>query len=390
MTRLLAILLLFCCIVLVAQARDYIALSTSAADVQAAVSACANGDRAIVPSGSATWSTTVANGNDGTHTNVILVGGGGTNGVTTITQGGSAMLFEFFGTFTIKNFTWVPTQYQVLWGKTHCESNNFFRVCSNIVLDASGSAGIATYNSGEGGGLIDNNYFAFTTEDVWTVIGNGDGPDIYAPGYSVPVGNYAYTITYGTTNYLYIEHNIVTSSDTGGSRPDGPLDAYGGAKFVMRYNSFTNCGMGGWHGTDSGSYISTYGYEVYGNFMWYTNIGNHWDVAWDSRGGTGMIFSNTIAGQASSLPNNLGGFKMWNVRADGSCSGNCSFWGGSTGNGYDGTGGSPYTGYPSMGCQGYTGPIGGYVLTGSGSSSNDGSFSHLYLGEYFCRWADAD
>ena len=219
------------------------------------------------------------------------------------------MLFEFFWHIHNKEFYWVPTEYQFYWGKTHCESNNFFRVCSNIVLDASGSAGIATYNSGEGGGLIDNNYFAFTTGDVWTVIGNGDGPDIYAPGYSVPVGNYAYTITYGTTNYPYIEHNIVTSSDTGGSRPDGPLDAYGGAKFVMRYNSFTNSGMGGWHGTDSGSYISTYGYEVYGNFMWYTNIGNHWDVAWDSRGGTGMIFSNTIAGQASSLPNNLGGSK---------------------------------------------------------------------------------
>jgi hypothetical protein len=342
------------------------ASSTSATDVQNAVNTANNGDTVVVPSGSATWSSTVT-----VNKGINLIGGGGTSGVTTISQGSSAgtilNITSPAGTSTtVSDFTWIEqngSAYRFI--VCSCNTNSFWRFCSNQVYCING---MFIYGSGEGAGLIDNNYFQFGQQDVWSVWGNGGGAPIYGDGGNA-VGNWAYGTSYGKTNYVYIEHNTVYSTSTAGARPDGPLEGYGGAKFVVRYNSTTNCGLGGWHGTDSGSYISPHSYEIYGNYFYYTSLPYAWDLVWNSRGGTGLVFSNTVAG--ITVP--LSGFAMQNYRAPGSVcqqTGNCGPWDWMTGsNPYDGN--SDSTGYPGLGQQGETGPIGGYVLTGAGSSSTE-------------------
>lgn len=364
-TRILTILLLFCCIVLSAQARDYIALSTSAANVQAAVSACANGDRAIVPSGSAIWSTTVSITNG-----ITLIGGGGTNGVTAIAQGGGDMteILDVSGTTgfstVINGFQWTetyPNSATACFIELHGANNTFIRFCSNQVLNC--TSGIKIDNTGEGTQLVDNNYWTLDFNDCWEVYGNNDGAAIYgnSGGVSSQVGNWGHGTTYGGTNYCFIEHNGTYSTYTGLSPTDGPLEAYGGAMFVLRYNFMTN-GVGGWHGQDSGGYTSTHSYEIYKNYCYFEYLnGNVHSDAFNSRGGTGLIWSNTFAG--ITVPKY--DFLMQNYRGEGE-----SFtpWGTMTGsNPYDGN--TDGTGYPGLGQQGETGPIGGYVLTGSGGSS---------------------
>jgi hypothetical protein len=340
------------------------AASPSATDVQAAINTANSGDTVIIPAGSATWSSTI------TVSGITLIGGGGTGGTTTITEGSSAGPILSVNAVaghstTVENFTWIEQNASARLMTFSCSSNAFWRFCSNNV---SCNNGLWIYNSGEGSGLVDNNNFTFGTGDTWNIWGPQNNAQVCGSGGDY-IGNWAYGVNYGATNYVYVEHNSVTSTDTGASRPDGPLEGYQSAKFVVRYNTFTNCGIGGWHGTDSGGLISPHSYEIYGNYCWYTAAVPQWDVCFDSRGGTGLVYSNTIAGVAGHLPYN--GFKMWNVRADGSCSGNCGFWGNSTGTPYDGTGSSPYTGYPSAQCQGYTGPVGGYITTCSGSSSTE-------------------
>jgi hypothetical protein len=338
------------------------AVSPSATDVQAAINTANSGDTVIVPAGSATWSSTI------TVSGITLIGGGGTGGTTTITEGSSAgpilNVNAAAGHSTVvENFTWIELNSSAVLMKLFCASNSFFRFCSNNVTCING---LWIYNSGEGAGLIDNNQFQFGQGDVWSIFGSDDGATIYGDS-GHGVGNWAYGTSYGATNYVFIEHNTVTSSATGGARPDGPLEGYKGAKFVIRYNSTTNCGLGGWHGTDSGSYISTHSYEIYGNYFYYGSLPYTWDLVWNSRGGTGLVFSNTVAG--ITVPAN--GFAIQNYRAPGSVcqqTGNCGPWGWMTGsNPYDGN--TDSTGYPGLGQGGTTGPVGGYVLTGTGANS---------------------
>ncbi len=262
------------------------AASTSATDVQAAINSASAGDTVIVPSGSATWSSTVT-----ITKGITLVGGGNTGGTTTITQGGganTAMLSVSPNTgasVTVKNFTFVesyndnPTSSFIQW---RSQPNSFWRCCSNIITCI---GGMSVFGSDVGTGLIDNNNFTFAQNDCVSIFGTGDGTSAWN-----------YGTTYGTTNYVFFEHNIVNSTDTSVYLPDGVIDCYGGAKFVFRYNIITNAGWG-WHGCDSGGYRSTHSYEIYENTVVYNGANPpYWAYVFNSRGGTGLVWSNTVIG----------------------------------------------------------------------------------------------
>lgn len=363
MTRLLAILLLFCCIVLVAQARDYIALSTSAANVQAAVSACANGDRAIVPSGSATWSATV------TITNgITLIGGGGTNGVTTITQGASAGQcilsvnvttlpwavigggFDFVESYSVGSGEAAPNTYIKLQGN--------YRFCSNTIDTLAGGAGITLYTS-----------YSYTNElvdDCFVKEGQANTFSPYGEGFA----RWNYGPDWGGRHKVYIENcNGYCTSDV--FINDGFIDGYNGAAVAIRNCTITNSCVGGMHGADSSgtSFASGHSAEIYSNtFVYNTANSPYWVSLFQFRGGTALIHDNSIVGYVGYSNDKLIALQYFRI-SNTSDIGNWPVFPSTLWDTYAGP--SP-TGYPGFEQPGTTGP---YTL----GSPNTQTLSPVYI-----------
>lgn len=333
-----------------AHAATYTAASTSSADVTTAIGLSSDGDTVIVPTGSATWSSTVT-----VTKGITLFGGGGTNGVTTITQGGSAgqcilSLVPVNKSVTVKGFTWVEANADSATAGFIVIDGSFVRFCSNTVINATGAGGgISVFGTDIYPGLFDNNNCSFAGNNILNIFGTGTGSNAWTQG-----------TTYGTTNYFYIEHNVVNSSDTTVYLPDGFVDCYGGAKFVVRYNNLTNSTFG-WHGTDSGGYRAPHSYEVYGNTFTFTGANPpYWGDVINSRGGTGLVFSNTLVNWLAGGEGHSA-FLMQYYREDTSY----SPWG-QFPNSYDGwQAGQTPTGYPGLDQQGRTGPTYFYATNSS-------------------------
>jgi hypothetical protein len=355
--------------------KDVPATGSDSGPVLLAINTALDGDRVVVPSGVSTWNATISKY---PMPSITIIAGGGTNGTTTLTQNMAGPFFDFQpkkgGSVTIKGFNFIEgnPSTSVSTMTVNCTSNSFWRICNNN-FDC--QQGIFVYNAGSGAGLIDNNYFKFYDNgDIWKIFGdsnqNGDGAPLYGAG-GVRIGNWAYGVNYGSTNCVVIEHNTAFSTATA-QTPDGPLEAYEGAKFVVRYNSLTNCGQGGWHGTDSGGAIAPHSWELYLNDYYYINsFCSAWIKIFDSRGGTGLVWSNTAHGFVPKY-----GFQMTSYRWGGANSlcattlNNCSPWGNMTGsNPYDGN--TNADGWPGLAQNGTTGPLGGYVVTGLGTSSSE-------------------
>ena len=129
--------------------------------------------------------------------------------------------------------------------------------------------------------LIDNCNFSTTSSNTaWGIAFVGDGP-----GNST--WNWDNTDSdLGTADFHFVEY--CTFTWTGGNA-DSAIDAYAGAKFVARHNTLYNIEFG-WHGTDSGNYVSPLAFEVYDNT--YIDTGNA-ARALIARGGSGVIYNNT-------------------------------------------------------------------------------------------------
>lgn len=97
---------------------------------------------------------------------------------------------------------------------------------------------------------------------------------------------------YGTSNALYVENcfftNVVPNSSSSAA-----MDGLAGARVVFRYNTVKNTFWAN-HGTESGQrYRSERSYEIYENIF---NDNQGFVCALQTRGGTGVIFNNTVNG----------------------------------------------------------------------------------------------
>lgn len=140
------------------------------------------------------------------------------------------------------------------------------------VTGASPGCGIGA----RGVGVIDHCRF----ENVYTAVaafGDGDA-------------SWERPLALGSCDAVYIEDNEMNNTEIVG---DGATDAYGGARYVFRHNHVVNA-RAGHHGLDSGGYRSPHSFEIYNNVFEWT-VDNSW-YTWRSRGGTGVIFGNTITG----------------------------------------------------------------------------------------------
>lgn len=313
-----------------ASATTYNAASCSSTHVQAAINSATDGDTVTVPAGSCTWSTVV------TITNGIRLIGAGID-QTVITQGIAGPILTITGNGQyqqVNGFTWTGNAGAHYAGMIQFTGSSgpyrFFNNKISCVWPA-----IAAYGTDTRSSLIDSNQCLATGGNFVAIFGTTNA--------------WTYGTTYGSTNTCCIEHNQITMTGIG----DGAIDCYNGAKWVFRYNNLTNA-MIGWHGCDSGSYRSPHSFEIYGNTFVWTNGGYYAGI--QSRGGTGLIYSNNFVGTFGGSAIYLQYFRYGG--ASSICAsdlGNCPPWGSMTGtNRYDGN--TLGDGYPGLDQTGRTGP----------------------------------
>lgn len=269
-------------------AADFTAASCSNANVQSSINSASTGDRVIVPSGSCTWTSTVTISSKG----ITLVGAGiGSTNITDQGSGGAAL--DISGTSAtnfvdVSGFTFIKSTDHssgiIQFDGTQATVG--FRFHHNRILHgASGSRGIEIVNVY---GLIDHVTFDVTAtsgsiQNV-SIFGSSDGSD----GGFTP---WTRALSFGTNNAVYIEDCAFNYAV--GAQAEDSIDAYGGARFVIRHNTFLNITVG-FHGNDSGDRRSAFSHEVYSNT--FTNNSSTTLRGGTVRGGTGVWHDNTYGG----------------------------------------------------------------------------------------------
>lgn len=289
------------------------AASCSSSHVQAAIDSASTGDTVLVPSGSCTWTSTVSIANKG----ITLQGAGinltnitdqGAGGAALIVSGASATNFV-----NISGITFIKSASHP-WGMIQISGARFsvaFRFHHNRLLTpSSGSRGI---NVSDVYGLIDHNVI-----DATASTGSIQSISIFGSNVGTDGGYTPWTqpLALGSINAVYVEDNVITynTSNTG---TEDSLDAYSGARFVVRHNQINNISMGH-HGTDSGAMRSPVSFEVYDNI--FTNNSTKRIRGWTVRGGTGVFFNNTYGGTVQT------GWYDIALLLYRACSSNFSYW----------------------------------------------------------------
>jgi len=279
-------------------------------DVQAAVTAASTGDVIIVAPGNCSWTSTVTV----TGKALTIVGGG--RGVTNVTCNGSGRCLNITASPTnfveVSEITFIDGTGNVD-GAINVGGTQFsvaFRLHHNTFSQAvAGARLIATQDVY---GLIDHNNFNTPSVSSQAIairggsIGGADG------GY-IP---WTQPLTLGSNKAVYIEDNTFTRTATNFNAEDA-IDAYSGARLVLRFNTFTNA-HAGFHGTDSGLIRSPVSFEIYNNT--YTNSTTVSISGGRARGGTGVIFNNTWSHSSTGTWND---FQLLVYRA---CSPDASSW----------------------------------------------------------------
>lgn len=131
--------------------------------------------------------------------------------------------------------------------------------------------------------VIDGNRFYSATSHLGVVVYGGS---------KNTVGSWADTLSLGYpsgTSFAFIENNVFVNAG---------IDGDTGARYVIRYNNFTNSGISA-HGQEVSvalSWRSTHGWEIYGNYF-NSTVSQSFQI--NIRGGTGVIWGNSFNGEES-------------------------------------------------------------------------------------------
>jgi hypothetical protein len=303
------------------------AASCSQSDVQAAINTASDGDIVKVPPGTCKWTSTVTIPNikgislqgAGIDSTIIQDGVGATASILDITTSNSNEMVRVTG-FTFDNEGQAKSG---LYSQIYIDGDaQQFRI-DHCKIDDLGTTGrgIIIYSTGgsELYGVIDNCTFNAPRD------GSIQGLAVFggAPHDDAAWGR---ALTLGTDKAVYIEDCTFNYSYDN----DGVLNAYGGARFVLRY-----CTVYGTlpenHGCDSGEYRSTFSYEIYENT--FNADGVSVSFAFENRGGTGVVYNNTwTSGYRPACLRNLRSCSSYNYW--GICDGNNVLDGNEETNGY--------------------------------------------------------
>ena len=273
------------------------AASCSQVDVQTAINSASDGDIVIVPAGNCIWTSTVFI----PDTKGIILQGAGIDQTTIIDATGASDVLSITSAegkpFRVTGFTFDGngTSKSGILGaiKVTGDCRNFRidhiefedMVIRSIVTSAKGD---------EQYGVIDHCTFdyPYSTSSQGIAL-FGAKPQDRTP--------WKRPLTLGTYKAIYIEDCTFTWA----TPPDSALDAYGGARYVFRYNKVTGTHVSH-HGCDSGDYRSTHSFEIYENTFNENGAGSYRALFF--RGGTGVVYNNTFTG-------NYSGFNVANYRS---------------------------------------------------------------------------
>jgi hypothetical protein len=262
------------------------AQSCSQGDVQAAIEQAQDGDTVLVPAGNCTWNTTL-------HLEpmpaIVLQGAGIDQTVITDSTasggwGNSLIWIESVEgkPFRITGFTFTDQGVVDPNGIIHIRGTSKNWRVDHCKFDNITQRGIRT--GGFTYGVIDHCAFIIPDDGTVQTIGAvGDGE-----------ASWERPLSLGTADAVYVEDCVFDFV----SKNDGPFDAYHGARYVFRYNTIFNTTLGH-HGRDSGNYRSTHSFEIYENKIISTYETGNIYTALHFRGGTGVVFNNTVTGPFS-------------------------------------------------------------------------------------------
>jgi len=267
----------------------------SAVQVQSAINSAVSGDTVQVKAGSATWRSPVVIQNK----SITLQGAGiGNTDITRNTTSNSDAALTVDITpghvVTISGFTF-STINLAQWGIVNfvgeygggAPSGAQFRLTNCLINIAPSNPTIGTRGIHAIGiyGLIDHCTFSNTSA-------NGQGLSVDAPnqwGVVTVRPTYMTPQPLGTQDFVVVEDCTFNFS---GGAADGACDAYCGTKIVFRHNTVNGTNVG-WHGADSEA-TSCRAFEVYDNA--FNNTGSSIYTAVRARGGTGVVWGNTVTG----------------------------------------------------------------------------------------------
>ncbi|HEY7000624.1 MAG TPA: hypothetical protein VH330_02690 [Candidatus Udaeobacter sp.] len=276
------------------------AKSISQSDVAAAIGSAANGDIITIPNGTTIWTRTLQ------IKKAITIQGAGV-GATIIRDGvQSGQLIRWtLPAGSASRLTGVEFQ-------DGGRANTIDAPGGILHIDGSNTNGSTfrfdhcKWNNLKGGavfdtviGVIDHNTFVLDKFGcaVYPYGSHWDGQD-YGDG------SWAAPTDYGSSQFLFIEDNTFTHSQ---KNLQGMIDAYAGARFVVRHNTIFNSLITN-HGTEStGRTRGCRAMEIYNNNYTGTNLNSQLG---GSRSGGTLFHHNTVNGYSG----NLSAFDLQNYR----------------------------------------------------------------------------
>jgi hypothetical protein len=290
-----------------AEASDITARTCSRGDVGAACNSAIDGDRVIIPPGTASWTTTLSA--EITNKSIAILGpeapdsplfGSGTTILTDQCDKSAKASMISWST----KATGFPrlSGLRIQGGSTGADSGGTYG--GNIILGGPNRQtrldhlGFATTNSSaiqvyDVCGVADHCTFNQNAHPLGCI-------DIFHPSWNIPGSDFgdsswASPSTVGTSACWFLEDCQFTLTTPQFSFA---IDGWIGTRAVIRRSQFTNLIIAN-HGTESGGrWRSARHYEIYQNIMSSTGPGMNTFIG--SRGGTGVIFNNQITAVGSS------------------------------------------------------------------------------------------
>lgn len=271
-----------------ATASTVTAASCSNTAVQSAINSAAPGDIVAVPAGNCTWTggVTVAS-------KALTLSGAGVD-VTNITDGiGGALRVTGASStnfVTITGFTFIKS------------ANN----SGGAVIQISGGqdtvgfrlhhSSLSSSSSGIRGVIVESVY-GLIDHFTWNITGSATGNQALSVWGSSAGSDGGFTpwqrpLAFGTPKAVYLEDSTM-NYPAGVAFVEDSIDAYAGARLVIRYNTFNNASIG-FHGTDTGGMRSPVSFEVYNNT--FVNNSASQLRGMTIRGGAAVVHNNSYTG----------------------------------------------------------------------------------------------
>lgn len=253
-------------------AKNIMANSCSYSDVQSAVNSSSSGDSIIVPSGTCTWQSSLQ---IPSQKKILLQGGG--IGVTEIVKSGTVIDLSNSGS-RVSGFTFTDGTIYVD-GQDWRIDNCRFHSNNNIFREGVTARGIT--RGIHPSGVIDHCEFFNTRVLVYgcgRMLAEGDDQHVlWSQPLSLGSGN----------NVVYVEDSTFTATVHSNA-----IDANYGGRYVFRYNTVNDTYIEA-HSVQ-GDNRAAMRWEIYNN-TFNQNNRSMW-VPMFLRGGTGVVFNNTVTG----------------------------------------------------------------------------------------------